>query len=122
MSDHSRDTPPTAPEREVPSIAEQSLSPEVTVTVVCTDKKSHRPLTIRVFRKYSFGWRLSVPRERSDGGGYDLRPVAGRDGLCRLECRRCGRDTRITAGKLTMLLDGLTANAVESLDLSDIPF
>jgi hypothetical protein len=121
MSDHSRDTPPTAPEREVPSIAEQSLSPEVTVTVVCTDKKSHRPLTIRVFRKLSSGWRISFPRERGDG--YDYRPVvAGRDGLCRLECRRCGRDTRITAGKLTMLLDGLTANAVESLDLSDIPF
>jgi hypothetical protein len=121
MSDHSRDTPPTAPEREVPSIAEQ-ISPPVTVTVVCTDKKSHRPLTICVFRNLSFGWRLSVPRERSDGGGYDLRPVAGRDGLCRLGCRRCGRDTRIKAGKLTMLLDALTADSVESLDLSDIPF
>lgn len=94
----------------------------VTVEVTCTGKGSHRRLPMGVYQKTSGGWHKRQLLERWDGGGYELAPLAGRDGLCRFECRRCGRKPQVTAATLTKFFEGLAANRIDVLDLSSLPF
>ena len=95
------------------------------IDIYCTDKERHRKLTIVRLQKVSSGQWCEVTADRGGAPGEFLaRSVASRaeNGIYRLQCRRCGRDTRVNIATLTRLLDGIAAADRSYLDLSHLPF
>ena len=87
------------------------------IQFVCTGKGTHRVVDMRRFSLvrsedyWGKGWREIVDHAASRlKDSYAFR------------CRRCGRETRMTAQTLRTVLDGLQVADREWLDVSRLPF
>lgn len=97
--------------------------------LICTDRGQHAPVTIQMFVRNFEG--VSSPRRAEVFDGLEpiserkrtwkvtgrRQPVAGKS---ELYCRRCGRDPRLGADRLSLAINAVLETGRDTLDLSII--
>lgn len=103
------------------------------IQIVCTDKGRHRSQPLQWMVKVDGVWCEVLPDPRGNGWdpGANVMHVAIGNGRSRaetvgtiahrIECWRCGRDTRVNPAKLAEVLD-MIDTVGECLDMSRLPF